>query len=541
MFAKNIFLVLFLSVSMSNVLAVTKVAVFNQPGINGGGGCGTENENLISIVQSLIDGGADFTLDTSIVNFTDGSLASKLNDADFFFMTDMESPSPADTSFFPTDAHDVFKTWVSNGGVMMMTGTHGSDDTTFLNLIFDWPSGLVNVGGSTASKNTANTSGTPFEAMAATSLGTPSATQGVDGSTVPDFTVMYGTETNAAVAVIQFGSGFIVYLGFDFFDTGTSCGQNSDPWVQQIIPAAMDLSASLSATDSSKTINENSSVTFSEDDFKDSSGVTFSKIKITALPTNGTLAISGTPVAADQEILSSEYSSLSYTPDTGFSGDDGFDWEGFDGTTFSSTAFTSMEVSDNAGDINLSSSGNVTYTSTGSKPDESGGTIPVISNLSIVPTTSVPPAPTEDIPKNSLASIIDITGTSTGNPGYSTEVTFTASGENIFTGYWKYGKEVNGDVDHWYDYGTLSANGDGTGYQISNAGKTLTVYLTDNVRGDDKLDGQDEAVLDPGLPILLKKTSNSITPIPTLSFWGLLMLAALLGVFGITGLPSRTS
>jgi len=256
---KKLLTVLILAVLMCsiNAYATTQVSVFNYSGLNGSGGCGDENENLISIVQALIDGGADYTLDTTITDFAAADFESQLAASGFFFMTDMESKDPSDTTFFPTTAHDIIKNWVSDGGIMMMTGTASEYDVNFLNLIFDWSTGLQEAAASAdMPRIDANAAGTPFADIPVTTLDNPSATTTVDGTGVTDFLTIYGTDTNAAVAVIEFGRGYIIYLGYDFFNTGTTgnaggaCAANSNDWVQEIIPAAMQYSADLTIANS---------------------------------------------------------------------------------------------------------------------------------------------------------------------------------------------------------------------------------------------------------------------------------------------------
>ena len=114
--------------------------------------------------------------------------------------------------------------------------------------------------------------------------------------------------------------------------------------------------------------------------------------------------------------------------------------------------------------------------------------------------TPTPPAPPEAA--NSSVSAINITSTSAIN-GYVLIVTFSIepSSYNQFTGFWKYGKETPVDQPHWYDYGTLATNGDGTGYEISADKRTLTLYLIDGKRGDDDLLAN-AGITDPALPII---------------------------------------
>ena len=131
---------------------------------------------------------------------------------------------------------------------------------------------------------------------------------------------------------------------------------------------------------------------------------------------------------------------------------------------------------------------------------QADGVTPVAATLSIEASRSKLPTPPEAA--NSLVSAIDITSTSTIN-GYILVVTFdiAASSTNQFAGFWKYGIEASGDKPHWYDYGTLAANGNGTGYEISADQKTLTIYLIDGVRGDNDLE-VNASITDPALPII---------------------------------------
>ena len=102
----------------------------------------------------------------------------------------------------------------------------------------------------------------------------------------------------------------------------------------------------------------------------------------------------------------------------------------------------------------------------------------------------------------SLVAAIDIS--STGSvAGYTMAVTFEIDpgSINIFTGFWKYGAQASGDKPSWYDYSTLAANSNGTGYEISSDQKTLTIYLIDGVRGDNDLQ-VNASITDPALLII---------------------------------------
>src|SRR5210317_437685 len=239
-FAGLVFLLLSTSLyaQSSNVV----VTVFNQPGLNGPvGSCSNENENLIEIINAIpgyvVNG-------TAIVNFTNTTaLQTALDNAQFFFMTDMETGNPLSTTFFPNAAKTILHDFVDDGGVIVQTGTYGANDYTFLNEIFGW--NLSGANGSSWAKVTANTAGTPFDVVSGSTLPNLSATDAINKNSVPNFTTMYGTDANAVVAVIQYGSGYVIFLGYDFYNTGLNptvsspCPGYNGIWVQEVIPAAL--------------------------------------------------------------------------------------------------------------------------------------------------------------------------------------------------------------------------------------------------------------------------------------------------------------
>jgi len=247
---------LLLPVASTTVAATgdVQVSVFNMPNLNGTG-CAGENENLIGIINAI----SGYTVDGTIVDFVDRddepTLASQLAASRFFFMTDMENATlanPDNASFLPDSAVTAFRNWTNSGGVMVMTGTSGDADVRFLNKIYNWD--LGNAVGASASEVTANTAGTPFaNATGGRALGTPSATDSISPGSVPNFTSMWRTASGtSAVAVIQYGSGYVIYMGWDFFSSGPGvapnppCSQNGNDWVTGIVPAALLYASELS-------------------------------------------------------------------------------------------------------------------------------------------------------------------------------------------------------------------------------------------------------------------------------------------------------
>lgn len=256
MLAMALLVVATAAVSRGEVRASSSVvvSVFNYPGLNGSVGsyaCDVENSNLLSIVDNL----SGYTVDASITSFG-GDFATQLDNSRFFFMTDMEREDPSLTAFYPTAARTKLASWVSNGGVLVMTGTANDRDNVFLNLTFGWD--LTRNTGSLWVKNATNTSGTPFDSVNVVNLAAFSATDAIGKGTVSGFKAMWGTDSNATVAVIPYGSGNVIFMGYDFFNTGkvsatfrpgqaSACAQAGNDWVVSVLPAALQYASSLSS------------------------------------------------------------------------------------------------------------------------------------------------------------------------------------------------------------------------------------------------------------------------------------------------------
>jgi Cadherin-like domain/Calx-beta domain/RTX calcium-binding nonapeptide repeat (4 copies) len=90
-----------------------------------------------------------------------------------------------------------------------------------------------------------------------------------------------------------------------------------------------------------KTGDEDTTINFSATDFigafSDIDGNSLTQIKITSLPTNGTLLLSGATLSLGQVIPVSELDNLTFTPDLNFNGNVSFGWNGFDGTSYSNS------------------------------------------------------------------------------------------------------------------------------------------------------------------------------------------------------------
>jgi hypothetical protein len=86
----------------------------------------------------------------------------------------------------------------------------------------------------------------------------------------------------------------------------------------------------------SKVGNEDATLSFAASDFTGafSTPYNLSKVKITALPTQGSLKLNGVDVALNQEIDAAQLSNLSFVPVADFNGNVTFNWKGFNGTSY---------------------------------------------------------------------------------------------------------------------------------------------------------------------------------------------------------------
>jgi hypothetical protein len=134
------------------------------------------------------------------------------------------------------------------------------------------------------------------------------------------------------------------YTGQDSFQWTGSDGQ-----FYAASPAAMTLSIGadnpphVSSSTASMVENQTNAVSpadftaaFSDPD----AGDTLQAFKITSLPADGQLQLSGTPVTAYEIIYGSDISDLTYVPDTGFTGQDAFQWTASDGQLYAAAPAT---------------------------------------------------------------------------------------------------------------------------------------------------------------------------------------------------------
>lgn len=82
----------------------------------------------------------------------------------------------------------------------------------------------------------------------------------------------------------------------------------------------------------------NTTITFTASDFTDNysdvDGDAMTKIKVVDLPSNGLLKLNGVNIIAGAEILLADLGNITFVPNTGYTGNATFNWNGFDGTDY---------------------------------------------------------------------------------------------------------------------------------------------------------------------------------------------------------------
>ena len=80
--------------------------------------------------------------------------------------------------------------------------------------------------------------------------------------------------------------------------------------------------------DIAKTMDEDTELPFTTNDFFSAFTGNLATLRITALPLYGTLTLNGTSVAVNQEMAANQLSTLKYVPDPDVNGEDAFGWNG---------------------------------------------------------------------------------------------------------------------------------------------------------------------------------------------------------------------
>jgi len=148
---------------------------------------------------------------------TDAAWSSALSAANVLVIPELESGNLI-ASLSATTRSNV-AAFVSGGGVLVIAGTHSSNDTAFLNTIFGYS--VVDGVGLASGSSTLDAvaaAGTTF-AGDPTPLSNVNGTFYVQTASLPTgaLSIYNDPITGTAVFVSQFGSGHVAYLGYDWF------------------------------------------------------------------------------------------------------------------------------------------------------------------------------------------------------------------------------------------------------------------------------------------------------------------------------------
>jgi len=213
-------------------------------------------------------------------------------------------------------------------------------------------------------------------------------------------------------------------------------------------------------SDITRSVNEDNTLTFVSGDFTgaytDIDGNPLSRIRITSLPLNGTLSLSGINVSVNDVILVSGIGNLTFTPDANWNGNTSFTWNGSDGTVYALSGATVFISVNPMNDLPLVT--NITRTGTENNPvtftqaDFTGSFTDIDGNsLSRIMITSLP-----------LNGTLRLSGT---NVSVNDEIPVAGLGNLTFT-----------PDASWNGNTTFGWNGnDGTSYALSAATVTITI------------------------------------------------------------------
>ena len=232
-------------------------------------------------------------------------------------------------------------------------------------------------------------------------------------SVVVTYTVMINIGTTAPSISNQgtvSGSNFANVLTDD-----PTVGGGADPTVTRVEqpPVVANIAPS---------VNEDAILTFAAANFDagfsdPNSADTLQILRITSLPTNGLLKISGATFTVPQDILRANIGTLTYTPTPDYNGSDSFGWNASDGTLF---AVSGALV-------------NITVNSVNDVPSFTKGvdqTVLEDAGAQTVPgwATAISPGPA-----NESGQVVDFIVTNNNNPLFSVQPAVSATGDLTYT------------------------------------------------------------------------------------------------------------
>lgn len=212
------------------------ILFFNQDcnGLLGTDPCDNERLNLLNIITA---DGHNITLLDSLDH---PDLAALLAANDFLLIPELEASScrASNTSFIGTADSTILRNYVQNGGSIFTAG--GVENVNLLNKLFAFalaPPDNATMGTSTL--NPTDAAGTIFETC---DLSIPNIsvtfllTSSMPASKKCIYQDMAG---RTSVALFNVGSGYVVYLGYEFNKAGPGCPQAATVWTGCLIDSGI--------------------------------------------------------------------------------------------------------------------------------------------------------------------------------------------------------------------------------------------------------------------------------------------------------------
>lgn len=438
------------------------------------------NEEVEKIQASLTSIGGHNV--STFIGIGETNFSTALNGKHILLIPELEKGDLG--SALSLSAENVISNFVVNGGGIIVNSDTGSNVTNFLNAVFGFST--VRGGATGTASLTGEEFGTAF-AGGSSSLTDASGTYPLTTSSLPSgSTSIYETSTGTYVAILPYGSGKIIFLAYDWYS-----GTSSNNWETILENAILENNAPVITEGPSTTVNmsKNGSPTaFSQTlNATDANGDTLTW-SINSPASNGTASVSGTGTSK----------SISYIPNTGYTGSDSFVVQVSDGSlidtfTFNVTMTNDAPVANNGSfstdedtpisDIIPASDANGDSLTYSKVSDPSNGSVNIVSNVfTYIPNNNYSGSDSftfkvNDGTSDSNTATITITVNAVNNAPVITEgtsITVSMSKNSSPTAFNKIlnATDANGNTLTWSisspaGNGTASASGTGTAKSIS--------------------------------------------------------------------------
>lgn len=188
-------------------------------------------------MKIIIEDGHSVTL---LDSFDHPDLATLLATHDFLLIPELEDAvcSVSNPAFISPADSAIIRDYVEGGGKIFIAG--GQRNVLLLNSLFSLSLGTpVNTTMGSSTK-TADATGTIFDNCPDTIPNT-SVTFLITTTMPASKKCIYQDQTSnrASIALFNIGAGYVVYLGYDFFDSGPDCDQKTTAWTGCLIDSGI--------------------------------------------------------------------------------------------------------------------------------------------------------------------------------------------------------------------------------------------------------------------------------------------------------------